>query len=73
MPKQIDAKLNFCCSELKFKLNRYICANTIDVVKNFAVIKSVTIKSFPVHGFILYSIHRKLIYIVLSFNFDVYE
>ena len=28
------------------KLHWYICANTIDVVKNFAVIKNVTIKSF---------------------------
>ena len=25
-------KLNFCCNEFKFKLNWYICANTIDVV-----------------------------------------
>ena len=26
--------------------NWYICANTIDVVKNFAVIKNVAVKSF---------------------------
>ena len=42
----IDVKLNFCCNESKFKLNWYICANTIDVVKNFAVIKNVAVKSF---------------------------
>ena len=30
----------------KSKLKWYICANKIDVVKNFAVIKSVAIKSF---------------------------
>ena len=36
----------FCCNELKLKLNWYICANTSDVVKNFAVINSVSIKSF---------------------------
>ena len=36
------AKLNFCCNEFNFKLNWYICAN--EVVKNFAVIKSVVVK-----------------------------
>ena len=45
VPKQFDDKLNFCCNEFKFKLNRYICATTIDA-KNFAVIKNVAIKSF---------------------------
>ena len=30
---------HFCFNELKLKLNRYICANTSDVVKNLAVIK----------------------------------
>ena len=45
VPKYVDVKLNFCCNELKFKLNWYIYANTTDV-KSFAVIKSVSIKSF---------------------------
>ena len=45
--QRYDAKLNFCCNdELKFKQNWNISANTIDVVKNFAVIMSVSIKSF---------------------------
>ena len=46
VPKEFDVKLNFCCNEFKFKLNWFICANTIDVVKNFAVIKNVAIKCF---------------------------
>ena len=46
VPKNFDVKLNFCCNKFKFKLNWYIWANTIDVVKNFAVIKNVAIKSF---------------------------
>ena len=46
VPKQFDIKLNFYCNEFKFKLNWYICANTIDVEKNFAVIKNVALKSF---------------------------
>ena len=46
VPKEFEGKLNFCCNEFKFKLNWYICANTIDVVKNFAVIKNVAVKSF---------------------------
>ena len=46
VPKKIDVKLNFCCNEFKFKLNWCICANTTDVVKNFAVIKNVAVKSF---------------------------
>ena len=45
-PQIYDVKLNFCCYLFKFKLNWYICAKTIDVVKNFAVIKNVAIKSF---------------------------
>ena len=45
-PQIIDVKMNFCCNEFKSKVSWYICANTIDVVKNFAVIKNVTIKSF---------------------------
>ena len=43
-PQIIYVKLYFGCNELKFKLNWYICANT-NVVKNFAVIKSISIKS----------------------------
>ena len=35
-------ELNICCNVIKFKWN--ICANTTDVVKNFTVIKSVSIK-----------------------------
>ena len=31
---------------MKFKLNWYFCANTTDIVKNFVVIKSASIKSF---------------------------
>ena len=54
VPKYFDVKLNFCCKEFKFKLNWYICANTIDVLKNFAVIKNVTIKSFHWYGFIMW-------------------
>ena len=46
VPKLFGVKLNFCRNEFKFKLNCYICANTIDVVKNFAVIKNVAVKSF---------------------------
>ena len=46
VPKLFDVKLNFFCNEFKFKLNKYICANTIDVVKSFAVIKNVAVKSF---------------------------
>ena len=46
VPKYYDVKLNFCCNEFKFKLNWYIWANTTDVLKNFAVIKNVAIKSF---------------------------
>ena len=45
-PQIFDVKLNFCCNGFKFKLNWYIWTNTIDVVKNFAVIKNVAIKSF---------------------------
>ena len=45
-PQTIVVKLNFCCNEFKSKVNWYICANTTDIVKNFAVIKNVTIKSF---------------------------
>ena len=44
VPKQFDIKLNFCCIEIKFKLNWHICANTTGAVKNFDVIKSVSIK-----------------------------
>ena len=44
VPIKRDVKLNFCCNEIKFNLNLYIYANTTDVVKNFAVIKSVSIK-----------------------------
>ena len=46
VPKSFDIKQSFCCYELKFMLNWYICANTTDIVKNFAVIKSVSIQSF---------------------------
>ena len=47
MLKLMDKKIvNNECKELKLKLNWYICANTTDVLKNFAVIKSVSIKSF---------------------------
>ena len=45
-PQKFDVKLNFCCNRFKFKLYWYIWANTIDVVKNFTVIKNVAIKSF---------------------------
>ena len=44
--KYFDVKLNFCCNELKFKLNWYICANTTEILKTFTVKKSVSIKSF---------------------------
>ena len=44
--KMIDVELNVCGIDLKFKVNWYICAYTTDVVKNFAVIKSVSINSF---------------------------
>ena len=46
VPKMIDVELNVCCNDLKFKVNWYICANTTDVVKNFAVMKSASINSF---------------------------
>ena len=46
VPKFFDVELNFCCYELKFKLNWYVCASTTIAVKNFAVIKSVSIKCF---------------------------
>ena len=39
-----NINLNFCCNVIKFNLNWYICAHTTDIVKNFAVIKSVRIK-----------------------------
>ena len=39
-----NVKLNFCCNDLNFKLNWYFCANTKEVVKNFAVIRSVAVK-----------------------------
>ena len=45
-PKYFDVKLNFCCNEFKLKLNWYILANTIDVVKNFVAIKNVTLRVF---------------------------
>ena len=57
-PQIIDIKLNFCCNEFKFKLNWYICN---DVVKNFAVIKSVAIKSFLCIGLQLYGQRQDLI------------
>ena len=38
--------MNFCCNEFKLQLNWYVLANTTDVVKNFAVIKNFTVKSF---------------------------
>ena len=44
VPKQFDIKLNFYCNEIKFELNWHICANTTEAVKNFDVIKSVSIK-----------------------------
>ena len=44
VPKQFDIKLNSCCNEIKFELNWHICSNTTDAVKNFDVIKSVSIK-----------------------------
>ena len=44
VPKYFDIKLNLCCNERKINRNWYICANTTDVVKNFAVIKNVGIK-----------------------------
>ena len=43
-PQLFDVEQNFCCNEFNFKLNWYFCANTNDVVKNFAVIKSVIVK-----------------------------
>ena len=46
VPKKLDAKLSFYCNKLKFKLKWYIYAHTTDVVKIFAVIKSVSIMSF---------------------------
>ena len=44
--KYFEVKLNFYCKELQFKISWYICATTNVVVKNFAVIKNVTVKSF---------------------------
>ena len=44
--KLFTVKVNFHCNEIKFNVNWYICANTNDVVKNFAAIKNVSIKKF---------------------------
>ena len=46
VPKLFDVKLNFFYIKFKIKVNWYICENTIDVVKNFAVIQNVANKSF---------------------------
>ena len=60
--------MNFCCNEFNFKLNWYICTNTNDVVKNFAAIKSVGIKSFHCKNIqdlffqILFEVELSLIY-----------
>ena len=51
VPKLFDINLYLCCNGLKIKLNGYICANTTDFVKYFAVIKSVSIKNFTVMKF----------------------
>ena len=53
VPQKFDIKLNFCCNEFKSKLNWYICTNTIDVVKNFAVIMSL-LRVFTVINFLVF-------------------
>ena len=40
----VPFNLNFCCSEIKFKLDGYICANATDVVNYCAVIKKTSTK-----------------------------
>ena len=49
VPKYFDFKLNFCCNELKFKLNWYICANTSN--KNNFTICFDLILYIPVNNF----------------------
>ena len=49
-----DIKLNFCCNEPN------TCTNNNDVEKNFAVIKSVSIKSFNCNSFAKVSLYNSL-------------
>ena len=43
-PTNVTLKLNCCCNECKFRVILCICAASTDVIKIFAVIKSVVIK-----------------------------
>ena len=60
----LTLKLNFCCNEFRLKLNWYICANTIDVVKNFSVIKNVIIKSFHCTTLLEITCHGSFFFII---------